>query len=73
MFEKLLKINDEINQLYEKEQHCYRVALLGNPNVGKVPYLIIYVKCTSIQETGLEKRLLLPKENTIVKIAVMSL
>ena len=38
----------------------------------KVPYLIIYVKCTSIQETGLEKRLLLPKENTIIKIAVMS-
>lgn len=35
VFEKLLKINDEINQLYEKEQHCYRVALLGNPNVGK--------------------------------------
>lgn len=35
MFEKLLQANEEINELYRKEQPGYTIALLGNPNVGK--------------------------------------
>lgn len=35
MFEKLLEANDRINALYQKEQKSYKIALLGNPNVGK--------------------------------------
>ena len=35
MFEKLLQANEEINELYKKEQQGYTIALLGNPNVGK--------------------------------------
>lgn len=35
LFEKLLQMNEEINELYEKETEGYTIALLGNPNVGK--------------------------------------
>lgn len=35
LFERLLKVNDEINELYRKEKKGYTIALLGNPNVGK--------------------------------------
>ena len=35
LFEKLMQMNEEINELYEKETKGYTIALLGNPNVGK--------------------------------------
>ena len=35
LFEKMIQANEEINELYRKEQKGYTIALLGNPNVGK--------------------------------------
>lgn len=35
MFSKLLEVNEEINELYLKENKGYCIALVGNPNVGK--------------------------------------
>lgn len=35
MFSKILEVNEEINQLYAKENPGMRIALVGNPNVGK--------------------------------------
>lgn len=35
MFSKMLEVNEEINQLYMEENQGMRIALVGNPNVGK--------------------------------------
>ncbi len=35
MFSKILEVNEEINQLYVDENQGMRIALVGNPNVGK--------------------------------------
>ena len=35
MFSKILEANEEINQLYVDENQGMRIALVGNPNVGK--------------------------------------
>ena len=35
LFDKLIRANDAINELYEPIQKGYTIALLGNPNVGK--------------------------------------
>lgn len=35
MFSKMLEVNDKINQLYFDENQGMRIALVGNPNVGK--------------------------------------
>lgn len=35
LFEKMMQVNDEINEMYLKERKGFTIALLGNPNVGK--------------------------------------
>lgn len=35
LFEKLMQVNDDINEMYLKERKGFTIALLGNPNVGK--------------------------------------
>lgn len=35
LFSKIMEMNDEINDIYLKDKRIYRIALVGNPNVGK--------------------------------------
>ena len=50
LFDKLIRANDAINELYEPIQKGYTIALLGNPNVGKST--VFNALCKKHQHTG---------------------
>lgn len=50
LFDKLIRANDAINELYEPIQKGYTIALLGNPNVGKST--VFNELCKKHQHTG---------------------